>query len=82
LDLIAAASERFHLPWLGIVTLPGAQSSIQVPAFTLFVQQPEDILKMYDWLAKSDPSLGEWEWQGNAAHPDVLMLSRGCISNL
>jgi hypothetical protein len=74
LDLIRAASERFHLPWPGIVTLPVTQDRVRVPPFTVFVRQPNDILLTYNWMAESDPSLGKWNWQNDAENPDVLIF--------
>jgi len=74
-DLIRAASDRFHLGWPGIVTLPGNQDSIRIPQFSVYVNQPSDILNMYNWLAKSDPSMGRWDCKGDPENPDLLILT-------
>jgi len=80
-DFIREASSQFHLPWLGIVTLPVPDPNtvpdpniIDVPPFNVFVQQPSDILNMYNELARDDESLGVWQWEGDPGNPDSLML--------
>ncbi len=72
--LITAASEHFHLPWEAIASLSDPQYRVLVPRFILYVRQPEDILKTYNWLAENNPSMGKWIWKGDAANPDALIL--------
>ena len=74
LELIRQASQYFHLDWREIATLPQRQQDIQVPAFRLYARQPTDILKLYNLLAESYPTLGKWKWQGEGASVDALVL--------
>jgi hypothetical protein len=74
LDLIRAASDRFHLPWLGIVTIPATQDQVHVPPFTVYITHPNTILLTYNWMAESDPSLGKWNWQNDAENPDLIIF--------
>lgn len=73
-DLLRAADDHFHLAWLAIATLPASQDRIQVPQFSVYVTQPADVLNMYNWLADNNPSLGKWEWRGDAETPNTLIL--------
>jgi hypothetical protein len=73
-DFINAAEKQFKVDWVGIATVPVEMRSIQVPKLRVWVELPDQLLKLYNRLGEQNPTLGKWVWEGPVIAPTVLML--------
>jgi hypothetical protein len=74
LEFITAAENRFKVDWVGMATIPPEMEKILVPKLRVPVQQPDQLLKLYNRLGEQNPALGKWVWEGPVNYPTVLML--------